>query len=342
MMQIKLGSLTTFWRYIKTAEDADNGHLIITGRSGSGKTYALQMIERGIAESHEAAMIVLNFHGTHDALTGENVKILDVSDGLPFPLTAPFQHPDGAVDDKDDTIESILTIFEAEKRLPVRQRSALRRAMEDAWNSPPEYFLAAVERQLDFADEDAAGAVADKFHLIFKKIRFCVPDEPLMRPGQIVRLDFGRFPTRLQSYAAEMTLAALLRYFRVWGQAAKYPLCVVCDEFQNLQIRPGSMLAELLREGRKFNIMLFLATQTLDTFDKADRAIIQQAATHLYFRPAASEIRRILAEINPRDPVAMQELLKNLQKGEAIASGRFAIGNIIKDEPIKMTFRKGV
>ena len=68
MMQIKLGSLTTFWRYIKTAEDADNGHLVITGRSGSGKTYALQMIERGIAESHEAAMIVLNFHGTHDSL----------------------------------------------------------------------------------------------------------------------------------------------------------------------------------------------------------------------------------------------------------------------------------
>lgn len=43
---VKLGRLKGTGKYVHIAEDADNSSLLVLGRSGSGKTYALQQIEK--------------------------------------------------------------------------------------------------------------------------------------------------------------------------------------------------------------------------------------------------------------------------------------------------------
>ena len=48
---VKLGRLKGTGKYVHIAEDADNSSLLVLGRSGSGKTYALQQIEKNIAEN---------------------------------------------------------------------------------------------------------------------------------------------------------------------------------------------------------------------------------------------------------------------------------------------------
>lgn len=55
-MEILLGKTNGSDLKIWTASDADNGHILETGRSGSGKTYAMQILEERIANEREAVL----------------------------------------------------------------------------------------------------------------------------------------------------------------------------------------------------------------------------------------------------------------------------------------------
>ena len=94
----KLGRLRGMGNYVHIAEDADNSSILVLGRSGSGKTYALQQIEKNIAEGG-GMVLVLNFNSTHDFLNyGENQKVKRINiraEGYPFPLFCPMIFPDG-------------------------------------------------------------------------------------------------------------------------------------------------------------------------------------------------------------------------------------------------------
>ena len=83
----------------------------------------------------------------------------------------------------------------------------------------------------------------------------------------------------------------------------------------------------ILREGRKFGISLLLATQMLSVFDNATRAVINQAATRLYFRPEANDIKNVAKEIDPENMQRWMNVLKTLKRGEAVTVGEFDISD---------------
>ena len=121
---------------------------------------------------------------------------------------------------------------------------------------------------------------------------------------------------------------------------AKQPLFVVLDEFQVLRLTSNSILAHILREGRKHNLALLLATQTLETFNKEQVAVIRQAATQLYFRPDERCLRQLEREYMGENWVKNREKVVSFQRGECIAVGRFRMGNMIIKKPIFITFRE--
>lgn len=100
LKEVRLGKVANSPNYIKIAEDSDNQNLLIVGRSGSGKTYALKKIEENLAQSG-GAVLVLNYHDTHSELLGnDNIYWLDaVADGIPLSLLSPITHPDGSKED---------------------------------------------------------------------------------------------------------------------------------------------------------------------------------------------------------------------------------------------------
>ena len=106
------------------------------------------------------------------------------------------------------------------------------------------------------------------------------------------------------------------------------------DEYQNLMLGEGSALRNILREGRKFGINLLLATQTLSIFPKDALSILNQAATHLYFRPVVNEIRSVAKEIDSENVKKWMSILKSLGKGEAVAVGNFCVHGKEIDHPI--------
>lgn len=342
---VKLGRLKGTGKYVHIAEDADNSSLLVLGRSGSGKTYALQQIEQNITENG-GCVLIINFNQTHDLLNfseNQRVKRISVrSAGYPFPLFCRIPFPDGHMEEDSDITESILEIFSGTLPLPVRQKAELRRAVQqvvehsEMWQKG----IYAVGELLLQRDEEAAWRVYDKFHAIFRGIEFRAQEEAIFSPGEITILDLGDYAFDVQHFLAEMTLAILYRYFCVWGRCANQPLFVVLDEFQVLRLTRNSILAHILREGRKHNLALLLATQTLETFNKEQVAVIRQAATQLYFRPDERCLRHLKREYTGENWVKKREKVASFQRGECIAAGRFQIGNMVIKKPIFITFRE--
>ena len=341
---VKLGRLKGTGKCVHIAEDADNSSILVLGRSGSGKTCALQQIEKNIAE-RGGMVLVVNFNSTHDFLHYEEnrkVKRINIrAEGYPCPLFYPMIFPDGRREREEDIVESILEIFGGVLPLPVRQKAELRKAVQQVVEHPGmgQQGIHTVGELLLQREDEAAWRVYDKFYNIFRMVEFCPQEEAIFRQGKITILDLGDYASNVQHFIAEMTLAILYRYFRVCGRDAKQPLFVVLDEFQVLRLTRNSILAHILREGRKHNISVIMATQTWETFSKEQVAVIRQAATQLYFRPDEKCLKNLEREYTGENWRKIREKVASFQRGECIAVGHFRVGQMIIEKPIFMTFR---
>ena len=70
------------------------------------------------------------------------------------------------------------------------------------------------------------------------------------------------------------------------------------------------------------------------------RAVLQQPATKLYFKPVESDLRRIANAFPDIDSTEARSILQNLQIGECLASGEFQIGCKKQARTLKIRFPK--
>lgn len=333
---MKIGITATSSRTVSISENANNTSILFTGDSGSGKSYTMQKIEQNIATAG-GVVLVIDYNGTHELIQDSgNIHRIDLYEkGLPFPLICPCRRPDGSKEDIEEAVEAAVDVFGNTDRLTVRQRNVLRTAFLETLSVTGEVFdFRKVIRSLKEKNSDAAQSVLTKLYPMSRlKV---VPDPDFLKRGRICILGLDKFNLSAQEHIAEMVMSTLWRYFRLWGQRMDTPLFIALDEFQDLNTRSDSILSQVLREGRKFNMSLLLATQTLESFSKGQTATIMQAATHLYFRPAPNEIRKVARYTGAESLPEMEKRLRGLKKGECIAVGNFRIGNLEYDSPIKL------
>lgn len=335
-----MSTMTGRGPWVRLAEDSDNLSILLLGRSGSGKTYALYEIERNLASSGEAVLI-LNFHGTHDVLEKcQSTNWIDAyTEGIPLSFLSPVPQLGKRAEDLDDVAEAALEVFCRVSSLQVHQRAVLRKAIGCVLQRKCaiENEILAIGEELRKDEDDSAGAVYDKFYMLFTKGQLS-EGRQLVESGKVTVLDLSGYSEQVQTFFAEMVLSCIWRYFHIWGQNAKKNLFIVCDEFQVLSLHRRGILNQILREGRKFHLALLLATQTLQDLEKGERAVLQQAATQLYFHPAPNEVKEIVKNLNVDKKDTFVKMLLNLQKGECIAQGRFEVGGVCVERPIKIKF----
>lgn len=339
-MVVKLGRFLGTNYQVNISEEADNQSVLLLGRSGSGKTVALWKIEENIAQSG-ASVLVLNYRKTHNMRPREGVIWLDVKkEGYPIPLFCRILRPDGTKEDSQDMEDAVMDVFLQTLALSIRQKAALRKAVHRVVEQPEKWRKGFYEigQNLLKSDEEAALGVYDKFYSVFRGLPFSKETMEVFIPGKITVLDFSVFSLEVQIFLVELTLAILWRYFQIWGQYAAAPLFLVLDEFQELQMRKHSTLFQILREGRKFQLSVLLATQTLNTFERWQCAVIMQAGTRLYFRPDLKNIEKILAEDSVNEDFWCK--IKKFQRGDCVAVGQFRIGNLDIQKSLLMTFRE--
>lgn len=320
------------------APNSDNLNVLITGRSGSGKSYALKEIEKNLAMDN-GAVLVLNYHGTHNDIKGkERVRWINaLTDGIPITMLTPLPRQDGTYEDTVDVIASVVDILCSLHPLQVRQKNILRKAVRSAMceNDAIINELSAIGKALSKIPDGET--VYECFYQIFTKGKVC-KGKPIIERGCITVIDFDHYNETTQVILAELLLACLWRYFYLKGQDAEETLFVVCDEFQVFNLQKNSILSKILREGRKYHLALILATQTLSEFERSEKVVLQQAATQIYFHQAMDDVKYIAKSLSEEEKEKIKNLLLNLNKGECLAVGKFKTGAIIVDRPLLMRF----
>ena len=341
-MEILLGKTNGSDLKIWTASDADNGHILETGRSRSGKTYAMQILEERIA-NEGGCVVVLDYNGTHSNVrkSGQIQRIEIYKKGLPFLLLTPLTLLDGSFEREMDIMEAVVDVFHTVAPLQSKQRMALREAVlmaiTDKSGKEKDEFRR-IMAALKELEDSSAESVLDKFFPIFSGVRVWSQNRFSLEKGKIQLFDLNGYSPYVQRLLAELIIAVIWRWRRVKRDGADCPVYIVCDEFQLLSLKRDSVLSQILREGRKFHVSLLLATQTLETFDRGEKAMLQQAATHLYFRPAEGEIKSIIRYLGAEDTEGTKKILQSLACGESLASGRLRVGNITVEKHLKIKF----
>lgn len=320
-----------------------SGHIVITGKSGSGKTVkAQQLIMETV--TNNCTVLTFDFHGVlvDDEIFpplrqkfSNYVNSIDVyEDGIKCNLLTPIENLEGKIEKAIDVIASITDIFSKYFRFGSNQRSVLYNALK----------FVADEKMYD---KNGIQSLGEALSCIHSKTAFsiserveCLTSHNLFRPGEfflkenkINILRLNGFDDEMQKFATEMVLRYVWR-LALAGQFKKRNVCIFVDEVSNFS-KGDSVLKKLLTEGRKLGVHLILATQHLDGLGKLGHELLQ-ADMILYFKPDDAQIRAVAKLIHGQNIDRCSMVLSNLSQGEFIAVGKKVINDKEINYPLKV------
>ena len=156
-------------------------------------------------------------------------------------------------------------------------------------------------------------------------------DWQLETPGVTV-IDFSRVPSETeQALLVELALADIWAQ-RLQKQDANIPTVIVLDEAQKFTFKANSYTVKLLREGRKYQMSGFFASQWIS--DKEALAALEQAALRAYFRPEPSNAPALAKRLAAGDKELTsiyERHLSRLKRGQFLyhdQNGRPIIANV--------------
>lgn len=320
-----------------------NRHLLITGGSGQGKTYAIQTFLFELSKQKISSVV------------------FDYTDGfLPSKLEPPFA---AALEGKIDHRVAIL------HKIPINPFKQQMIEIDGFNVNKPESssqtasrFAAIMKHVYKFGEQqystlysackegiDSYGNQMNFDHLkdllssngtsyaksVLNKIIPLVDQELFdtehafewsditKREGKVTVIQLHSLDRETQTVITEMLM------WDAWYSLSKnglkdHPFVVVLDEAQNLSFADGSPAQKILQEGRKYGWSAWFATQFLKGALSSDEiSRLQQAAERLYFKPSNEEISSI-AQMLSDESISSSEWMtriKHMQKGNCIVHG---------------------
>lgn len=332
----------------RISTDSSNRSVCITGLSGTGKTVRLNQLELSALQKG-ASVLVLDVGHTHaveDVFQpmrknfSRAANYIDAKEGLGLGIFRTLETDQGKKEPVVQVVNSAVSALSAGQRMGPRQLGALRGAVIDVMKN--RCYAGSEAEALESAlagreNDEHAAAVYQKLWTILH-CGALNPASKYLQTGKINILDLSDTDTITQTALVELILHTLWRKIRFAGlQRKQQKITIVLDEFQNLPLKSGSLLCNMLREGRKFGVNFLLATQSLMSFPREVRPIIGQTATQLYFRPAPSEIKSIAKTIDFEKAAVWEKILSNLKVGECVAVGEFEVNGAEVKRPLKLS-----
>lgn len=327
-----------------------NGHLLLIGKSGSGKSVAAESLCLEIVKNG-GTIIAFDLHQVlaPDQIFGdlkegfdEYSNIIDVyKQGITCPLFTPLVFEDGETEKEIDTVGAVTDVITRAYGLHCQQKATLRKAVMHTYNigAYASEGIIALDDALVCIGSEVAVNVREKLfqvtnHNVFK-------DGPLfIKPGMINIIRLSQFDLETQSVLGEIILSYIWRLASARSLEFN-PLYIYADEAQNLTLRKTGALAQFLSEGRKFGINLLLATQSLSVgFSTTEQKRLMQTGLQLYFRPANNEVNQVAKMLDPAKVADWALALRTLRVGECIATGALRVEDKEIDVPLKISFRK--
>lgn len=320
-----------------------NGHVLITGKSGSGKSNAIKNISKQLVQTN-AKLFIFNFSNSFE----QNLKNFTYIDILLHPcIREPFSiHAN--VNNAYDSLIQYVDIISSIWKLGTSQRACIIRALVAMQNiyinnltilncnnsfypyidtsfvlPKPDFALLAY--LLEEMNTTISTRLTDKFLDIILQVSndidFYQKLIPLNNKSHIIY----QFPSSNCEINKKLTELFL---WSAWiNRSNNYdnsmpPFYIIIDECQQLNFTSDSIMKKLLTEGRKFGFNLILATQSLfHAFSKEVQTNLLQCGLRLIFSPPEAELVSSAKSIEQSNWQEWTFILRNLSKGECIAVG---------------------
>ena len=301
-----------------TSAGAENPHVFIDGISGSGKSFALKwMAEQAVRQG--ALVVAFDYTGDFAAYEPPEdlpLRRMDVMGGelrinplAPTPGASEFVRAQRLVN-------LLLAGYRLGNRACIDLQTTTCRYLRTCAGTPDvagllEHVNAGpLTKGLEAALEPLMG---------LSQLLISGPEGisiDLDSPGFLV-LDFRQAES---GWMRKLLVEVLLRV--IWDRRTsaaadvRRPLALLLDECQNLNWSQDGMPVRILREGRKFEIGGWFASQWVE--NEHAKAALRQAAVQMHFRQdkdAAVKLARLLAVNAPEKKARYAQLVRSLKRG---------------------------
>lgn len=329
-----------------------NRHLLISGKSGQGKTYFMQCLLYEMARNHLDSLIVDYTDGfleTH--LEPEFKNKLDkrietkfvFKDKLPI---NPFKKYDidlggfSVPEENDDIADRVVQIVDFVFKLGIQQSSLLKETIKSGLDIYGDSFTF-TKLKLILSNEENTNAISligriskllDKDPFVYNETEFSW-SKVFNNKGKVNIMQLKGFVPDIQKIITEFLLWDIYNYTEREGNKNS-PIPVLLDEMQNLNHKESSPTTKILKEGRKFGWSSWLATQSISSIknNNGDISALFNAAQQIHFAPPEDQIPFISKNIatNSDERRRIEQKLSNLNKGECIVNGYSKINGELK------------
>jgi hypothetical protein len=330
-----------YWEY--GHPQLENRHILISGKSGVGKTYFMQCLLLELAQNNISSIIFDYTDGFKKSklepefkdFLGERINQFHVQK-QGFPIN-PFKKNMKEIDEDEfmeetdiDVAERIKSVFSAVyKGMGDQQANAIYRATLNGLKKYGDKMsLEYLKAELENDNSSNAKTVLAKIEPLIDRQPFNTEEtydweEHRTKEGIVFVVQLSGFVREVQLIVTEFILWDLWNFNLSHGDKMK-PFPVILDEAQNLDHSEKSPSAKILTEGRKFGWSGWYATQFMQgqmTKDEIRR--MQNASQKVYFSPPESEIND-MASFLSTDSAERKEWankLSKIGKGQCIVSG---------------------
>lgn len=318
-------------------EGTNNRHALITGSSGSGKTYLIEnMLDQVINYGTSAVIFDYTDGFTRNHLQPEFLSSVDQKfyehvvfhHGIPLNPFKQYRNEVAGIiceEQPYQVADRLADIFTNVFSFGAQQRSALYEAIKDVMTFYKEKASFEKVKKKLMEGNSTAKSVASKITPFIDAAKFNTEmdyDWKSLNEGEakLFVVQLTGLSKDIQVIITEMMLWNAWYYFKLNGSKEK-PFVVVLDEAQNLDHGEKSPTAKILTEGRKFGWGAWFATQFLTNFKEDEISRLQNASLKIYFKPVENEIQSVAKRIDQGNPTMWTSKIQSLRKGHCIVLG---------------------
>lgn len=319
------------------SNDNSNNHILITGVSGSGKTYEIyniisQDIKKGIpvviidtASSFKLSEMPKEFKTLTSGFITEYNASREVLPINPFALKEYIDEGVYYTETSNEVANRMSSIFKRNLKLGCRQYPTVLGTIMCMLNEKVSLTMDSLIERLYITDKYAA-QVAEKLYPITTSVKFSnttkdiwcdITDRSAPKITIFQLSSLGKDAARL---CADIILDDFFKHLMLVGECDT-PVTLVLDELQNLDLDNEAILSKMLKESRKYGLSMVCCTQHLTFKSSSSNTIIrdlEQAGTKLYFRPAEIDIFKLIKLLAVNSNLYWGEVVKKLQRGRCI------------------------
>ena len=300
-------------------------HAFVLGITGQGKSVTTRHVISTFAEQGLASLVI-DVHGDMAASPPTGASVLDVREfGLGF---SPFYLTDHGVADISECAFEIAEVFSYVCDLGEMQLANVFKAIKHAYaatgwvNGEVGERLPTIEEfavQVEAIEKGARGRNARERLLPLTDFGLfqnsTMPFDPRGSGGGLI-VDLHNFKLeKVIRAATSLVLRKVYREMFLWPQDTSLKLAVILDEAHRIAKDPT--LPKLLKEGRKYGVACFVASQSFSDFDDE---VMSNAGTKIVFRTNFPESKDVSGLIRGAEKIDFAKQIEQLSVGEAFVS----------------------